>query len=155
MAHEAIIGNARKTDAILRAMLNGVDQTTATTLRDGDDGWTTIEVVCHLRDFELVWQERVGLAIRHDNPAFEPFDVLGLVTRNDYINQNLELVLAERQALRADSLALIATLDEVTIERFGVHPTRGELSILAQAQQLTTHDVDHIEQIARILGKVS
>ncbi|MGH2551858.1 MAG: DinB family protein [Thermomicrobiales bacterium] len=155
MAHEAVIGNARKTDAILRAMLNGVDQTAATTSRDGADGWTVLEVVCHLRDFELLWQERVGLAIRNDAPAYEPFDVLGLVTRNDYINQNFELVLAERQALRADSLALIATLDDTTINRFGIHPTRGEMSILAQAQQLTTHDVDHIEQIARILGKVS
>jgi hypothetical protein len=154
MAHESVIENARKTGAILNALLNGVDQAASTATRDGDDGWTTLKVVCHLRDFELIWQERVGLIVSQEQPQLPGFDVAGLVIRNDYINQNFAEILAERNALRADSLALLARLDEATWERTGIHPVRGEMSVIALGQQLATHDIDHLEQIARVLGKV-
>jgi uncharacterized damage-inducible protein DinB len=153
MLQDDVIKNGRKTAAILNAIVNGVDQTAATATRDGDDGWTTLEVLCHLRDYELIWQERVGLTVREENPQLPGFDVAGLVTRNDYINQDFAEILAERNALRADSLALLATFDEATLQRTGVHPSRGVMTLLAQAQQLTNHDVDHIEQIVRILGQ--
>jgi hypothetical protein len=155
MAHEDTIKNGRKSGAILNAIVAGVDQAAAIGSRDGADGWTTLEVLCHLRDYELLWQERVGLTIREETPKLPGFDVAGLVISNDYINQDFAQILAERNALRADSLALLATLDDATWDRTGIHPSRGEMSIAAQAQQLTNHDVDHIEQIARILGKVS
>jgi hypothetical protein len=154
MTNESVIENARKTNTVLNALLNGVDQTASTATRDGDDGWTTLEVVCHLRDFELIWQERVGLIVSRENPPLPGLDVSGLVIRNDYINQNFAEILAERNALRADSLALLATLDEAVWKRTGIHPSRGEMSVLDFAQQLTTHDVDHLEQISRVLGKV-
>jgi hypothetical protein len=154
MANESVIDNARKTNAVLNALLNGVDQTASTATRDGDDGWTTLEIVCHLRDFELIWQERVGLIVSQKNPQLPALDVSGLVIHNDYINQNFAEILAERNALRADSLALLATLDAAVWNRTGIHPARGEMSILDLAQQLTTHDVDHLEQISRVLGKV-
>lgn len=152
MLQDDAIKNANKTAAILNSVLAGVDQAAATATRDGDDGWTTLEVLCHLRDYELIWQERVGLSVREENPQLPAFDVAGLVTRNDYIHQDFAEILAERNALRADSLALLATFDEATLQRTGIHPSRGVMTILAQAQQLTNHDVDHIEQIIRILG---
>lgn len=153
MAYEAVIGNARKTGVVLNALLNGVDQAASTASRDGEDGWTALEIICHLRDFELIWQERVGLIVSQEQPRLPAFDVTGLVTTNDYINQNFAEVLAERNALRTDSLAVLATLDDAAWERTGIHPARGEMSIVALGQQLTTHDVDHLEQLARVLGK--
>jgi len=40
-------------------------------------------------------------------------------------------------------------------ERRGQHPYFGETTILTQAVNNAIHDLDHIEQIARALGKTT
>jgi hypothetical protein len=55
------------TDSILK----NVSQHDATTYRDGGTGWTVLEVICHLRDFESVYHERSVLTCSR-SPLPEP-----------------------------------------------------------------------------------
>ncbi len=93
-----------KAQKVLDVLLTGVNQSVATTLRDPDDGeagWTILDIVCHLRDFEQLWQRRVTRVLNEENPRFDPFDPNALVIQNDYANQDFAAVWAERTALRA------------------------------------------------------
>jgi len=147
--------NARRTHAILEALLQGVDQATGTSLRDGADGWNCVEVVCHLRDFELIWQERVRLMLAQSNPLLPVFDHEGDAIRKNYAAQNLAAVWAERTRLRRESVALMDGLAEMQWNCRGVHPEAGQVDVLQLGMQMCLHDVDHAEQIARILGKTA
>ena len=145
-----------KSQKVLEVLLDGVDQTTAAALRDpndGDAGWTTLDVVCHLRDFEQVWQRRLQMALTQDNPPFEPFDPNALVTANDYAGQDFAQVWAERTALRAESIAMLDAITDEQWSRTGLHARFGSLTIIELKFQLPLHDLDHAEQIARILGQ--
>jgi hypothetical protein len=148
-----VIMAARKSQALLAMLLDGVDQATGSSLRDGGDGWTCVEVVCHLRDFEEISLRRVRLILEQEQPSLPLFDVPGLAA--GYAGQELATVLAQRTALRAEILALLAGLPEAAWERVGVHPTLGAWTVREMGIKLAAHDVDHLEQIARILGRIS
>ena len=147
---------ARQTHVLLETLLAGVDQTAATALRDsadGDAGWNCVEIVCHLRDFELVWQERARLIIGQDNPPLPVFDHEGMAIEKDYANQRLDATWAERTDLRRASLAMMASWTDEQWQRTGVHPEAGQITLLEMGMQMGFHDVDHAEQIARVLRK--
>jgi hypothetical protein len=143
-----------KTQVLLEMLLDGVDTETATTLTDGPDGWTILEIICHLRDFELIWQQRMRLVIAENNAPLPSFDHETLAIQNDYKNQDYATVWAERIALRAESQALIESISGDTWDRTGLHPEFGPLALAEIRFQIVLHDIDHLEQIARVLGKV-
>jgi hypothetical protein len=147
--------NAGKTQTILNGLLKGVDQTTAATLKDpadGDKGWTILEVMGHLLDYEILCVDRISGIVREENYHLTPINVDTLPIEHDYLGKQLSDVIAQRAEWRAKNIALMETLAPEQWDRVGIHPTRGPISIDAIALQFTTHDVDHLDQIVRILG---
>jgi len=147
--------NAQKTQVILNGLLKGVDQATAGSRKDpadGDNGWTVLEVMGHLLDFEILCHERISGIIAQEGFTLTPINVETLPIEHDYLGKQLTDVAAARAAQRAANVALLATLSPEQWDRTGIHPTRGPLSINDIALQFTTHDVDHLDQIVRILG---
>ena len=155
MTTDRRIINAQKTQVVLNGLLKGVDQTTAGTRRDpadGDKGWTVLEVMGHLLDFEILCNERISGIVAEEGFVLKPINVDTLPIEHDYQGQQLADVTAARAEWRAKNLALLETLAPEQWARNGVHPTRGPISIEAIALQFTTHDVDHLDQLVRILG---
>ena len=144
-----------KAQTVLEVLLTGVDQSIATTLRDPDDGeagWTILDIVCHLRDFEELWQHRLARVLNEENPRFDPFDPNALVIQNDYASQDFAAVWSERTALRAASIAMLDAMTDSQWDRTGIHARFGQITIVELKVQLPMHDLDHAEQITRILG---
>jgi hypothetical protein len=147
--------NAGKTQVVLDGLLKGVDQTTAATRKDpadGDKGWTILEVMGHLLDFEILCTDRISGIASNDNYHLTPINVDTLPIEHDYLGKQLTDVIAARAEWRAKNIALMEALTPEQWDRVGIHPTRGPISIDAIALQFTTHDVDHLDQIVRILG---
>jgi hypothetical protein len=140
-----------KTPALLRYILHDVSQEQAMTSWDGD--WNVIYVVCHLRDLEKAYTERVHMMLAQDNPIFPSNDQNAMAIENAYAQANLREALAEFEDLRRGFIALVKPLSDEQWERRGQHPYFGETTILTQAVNNAIHDLDHIEQIARALGK--
>lgn len=155
MTTDRRIINAQKTQVVLNGILKGVDQQTAFTRRDpadGDKGWTILEVMGHLLDFEVLCNDRISGIVAEDGYVLQPINVDTLPIEHDYQGKQLADVIAARAEWRAKNLALLETLTPEQWDRAGVHPTRGRITIDAIALQFTTHDVDHLDQIVRILG---
>jgi hypothetical protein len=123
-----------------------------TTLRDGPEGWTTLEVVCHLRDIELMFHERVQQSLAQDNPAFPHVDQDAWVIERRYNEQDLNTALADWYAERERFYATIEGLHAEQLERPYVHPLRGPETVLDMVLNTVRHDLLHIEQISRILN---
>lgn len=140
-----------KTPIILNAVLREVSQERAENAFDTPDGWNVLYIVCHMRDFEAIFCERVQLMIEQDHPIFPSVDNERLVRENRYHEQDLRAALATYHARRRDFIHLLQSLDEAQWSRRGTHPVYGDGSVLDVAANAALHDLDHISQIITAL----
>ena len=141
-----------KTPVILNVILRGVDQARAQSATDGPDGWSVLEVLCHLNDYEQIFNDRVRLILGSDLPLLPGYNQLELVKTNHYADQNFAEVFASYVSRRRALLALLRGLSPEQWNRRGVHSVWGEVTIVEQMSYVPTHDLNHIEQIIKALG---
>ena len=141
----------QNTVATLGHLLKGVTQEEATTFRDGPDGWTTLEVVCHLRDYDEIFYQRALLTLEQENPTLPAYDQAQLAIDRGYNQQDLSQAYADLSASRQRLVALFSGLTETQWERVGLHPHYGPFTLSFAALHVGWHDAVHLEQITRIL----
>ena len=115
----------QKTLDILTAMLRDVDQSTATTLRDlsdGDAGWTTLEVLCHLRDFDGYFRGRAVMMAMQEHPDLPAYDHEAIAVEGRYNEQNLQLVLDELMASRRETVDFFEEAERRAVGTHGHAP---------------------------------
>lgn len=123
-----------------------------TTWRDGGEGgWTALEALCHLRDFNAIFHERARSVIEQDNPAFIRRNHLQMVIDNQYNEQDPIAVVEEMAAERARLVTFYEVLTPEQLERTGVHAEYGLQTLYDLMQQVGHHDADHTEQMTRTL----
>lgn len=157
MANATVLGwqftqlanNIRSVESILRMS----DPQALTSFRDGGTGWTALEVLCHLRDFEQVFIERARVALEQDNGALPFPNPDDLARDRRYNEQSVDAVLAEWKTRRADFIAYMRDRSDADWERTAIHPTRGVLTLLEQLFLATLHDTTHLEQMTRTLNE--
>ena len=138
----------RKTPVLLNALFKGVSQEQATTLTDGPGGWNAVEALCHIRDYSPFVLERMRLILEQDNPTlptFEPEENL-----RDYRQTTVTDEMAAFVASRKELVTLLEGLSEAQWQRRGVLKY-GDGTLLEFTVHTVWHDLNHIEQIARIL----
>ncbi|MGJ3239625.1 MAG: DinB family protein [Anaerolineae bacterium] len=136
---------------ILTHVLTTVSGEQATTLRDGADGWTVLEILCHLRDFDIIFRERAIMMRDSEQPTLPAYDHEAMAVDRAYNQQNFAEVLGSLQSSRAQTHTVFAQLTAEQWERAGIHPERGTFSMTDAVMQVGLHDVTHIEQITRVL----
>ncbi|MFN8512353.1 MAG: DinB family protein [Thermomicrobiales bacterium] len=148
---QAYIGTMAMTARTLGHLLAPVSQEQATTLRDGPEGWTTVEVVCHLRDFDGFFRGRAEMILAEETPNLPAYDHEAIAIEREYNDQQLteayDALLKSREATQA----LFANLTPEQWERAGIHPESGYFTLTDAARQVGLHDLVHIEQILKIL----
>jgi hypothetical protein len=149
---EKALRSLRKTPVILSAILRDVDQQRAVSATDGADGWSALFVVCHLRDFEEIYAERLRMMLETDNPHYPHINQEELPAKNRYASQNLRDALNAFIEQRRKQIVIFEKLTDGQWKRRGVHPEFGEHDVLEFAINTALHDVNHIEQIVRALG---
>jgi uncharacterized damage-inducible protein DinB len=145
------IDQLRKGLQIVDSILKAVSQQDATTYRDGGTGWTVLEVLCHLRDFESVYHERSMMTVERDFPDLPFPNQDDWAAERRYNQQDLRAAYNEWVERRNPFLAYLEGLDETAWQRVGNHPRRGVMSLQDQLALTAWHDVNHIEQMTRIL----
>lgn len=137
---------------ILEHLMVTVTQEQAQTWRDGPDGWSLLEILCHLRDFDRVFRDRAALIRDNDGVALEPYDHLQMVIDGAYNEQNKDEVLEAFKASRVETREFFKALTDEQWSHSAIHPESGAFGMVDQFIQLGTHDIDHIEQITRVLA---
>lgn len=147
------LDSLRAAPAIYERLLRGCTQEQARAARGGDEDWSVVEVVCHLRDAEERALERT-LAIRDaDDPFLAGYDQAEWARDRDYAAADLHDALAGFLRLRAQHVEALARLAPAQWQRTGRHEEVGEITIVAQALHMAAHDMIHAAQIARQLQR--
>ena len=122
-----------------------------TQYRDGEDGWTVLEIIGHLRDFDGFFRHRAQMILNQDNPQLPAYDHEALVRDGKYNQLELGDLLAEYRASRFETVEFFKALNPEDWERAGIHPERGHFTLTDAVIQVGMHDNEHLEQITRIL----
>jgi uncharacterized damage-inducible protein DinB len=152
--HDWMIEGLEWSHKILGLTLAGVSQQQAQTIKDGPDGWTVLEIMCHLRDYQEIFFGRIKQILEEYKPTFKTYDEkarMALVVENDYANQNLRNVYDDYGSTRLELIKILSSLEDEQWERLGNFPGLGEVDISVPIYHTMFHDSIHIEQIGRIL----
>jgi uncharacterized damage-inducible protein DinB len=141
-----------KTIDLLRNVLQDVSQQVASTLRDGEGGWTVLEVLGHLREFDEIFYHRAARILNEDTPLLDAYDHDALAVEHAYNTRDLGEVYAQLRQSRARFIEFFRDLPPESWERAGIHPENGYFTLLDALMQVGHHDVNHLEQITRILN---
>lgn len=144
-----MLRSMRKNPVILEGLIKDLSPDQARQYTDGPDGWSVVEIVCHLRDLEEIYYQRALRMLHEDEPALAGFDQNEMARQGDYINQDLAAVFQELVAKRRRFILFFNELTDEQWQRTGIHPEAGKIHLLEQAFQVGSHDIDHIEQLVR------
>jgi hypothetical protein len=155
-----MIDALHKSHLLFGLMIDGVTQEQAQTLRDGPDGWSAVEIMCHVRDYQEIFFERIRMmaeAQGEERPTIKMIDDKArqaMVEERDYAHQNLQAVYEDFLETRAALTAYMMKLQPEQWNRTGIHPLYGEIDVYVELYHAVSHDVDHAEQIGRVLAAV-
>ncbi len=147
-----LVGILRATPEVLRALLREVTPERARAARGGDEGWSVIEVLCHLRDAEVRALERMRAMRDEANPVIRGYDQEAWARERDYAGDNMDRALDAFVSLRAQHVADLEALGPDEWERPGRHSEAGAVTILSHTIHIAHHDAVHAAQIARQLA---
>lgn len=145
----------RAAPEVYRALLRGCSQQQAQAARGGDEGWSVVEVVCHLRDAEERAMERMRAMRDQAEPLLPGYDQEAWAGERNYAAAELDTALAAFLRLRALHIAELEALAPAGWERAGRHEEQGRITIAEHTAHLVSHDFIHAAQIARQLAAPS
>jgi hypothetical protein len=148
---QRLIDSLRKHVQILGHILPALSQAQTREWRDGGGGWTVLEVVCHLRDYDDIFRERGELMLAEEHPTFPVYDHLAMVVERAYNEQDLTAVYQTLQHSRTQFIQFFENLDEAQWLRTGQHVDHGRYTLESLAAHVAWHDANHLEQITRII----
>lgn len=137
----------RRTPDVLRALLGGLSETWTSTA-DVEGGWRPRDVLGHLISGELEdWIPRTERILAGGKArAFEPFDRFAHEGRDGSLT--LDHLLDRFAELRAANLArLDALVADTDLDRRGLHPALGEVTLRELLATWAVHDLDHVAQV--------
>jgi hypothetical protein len=95
----------RRTINLLNYILHNAPSDEMTTKRDSGDGWTVLEVLGHMHDFEDVFLQRSTVTVT-ENMGDLPFpDQNEMVAKGNYNTQDWRVILQERDPTGMDDTA--------------------------------------------------
>lgn len=135
----------------LEGLLVGVDDDLAGRARGGDEGWSVVQVLCHLRDAEGRAVERLRAMRDEDEPLLVAYDQDAWAVERDYAGDDLRRAAAAFAHHRADHVAELRALPAAAWERAGRHEEQGRITVRNHTTHIATHDLQHLAQVARAL----
>jgi uncharacterized damage-inducible protein DinB len=145
------IWQMKTTCLILEHVLKNISEDQAHELQDGPEGWSIIEIVCHLRDFDEIFYSRAKMMLEQDYPQLPAYDHEAIAIEKKYQEEELAYVYYDLKDSRERFVAFFESLTDEQWERAGVHPERESFTMTDALMQVGLHDIDHTEQITRIL----
>src|SRR4051812_9605099 len=108
---------------------------------------STMEVVCHLVDFEPVYADRMKRTIALERPTLLGADETCFLKSLAYHDRDVEEELAILEHTRSQMARILRALPPETLQRVGLHDERGEMTVEKMLTAITNHVPHHVKFI--------
>jgi hypothetical protein len=146
-----LIDALKSTGETLKGLLSQVSVVQAKSAKGGDENWSVVEVICHLRDAEEISFQRMQAMRDQDRPKIIGYDQEALARERNYNETNLYVALNAFIGFRERHIAALSALSSDEWERSGEHTEIGRITVFAHTLHKVSHDAIHCAQIARQL----
>jgi hypothetical protein len=106
--------------------------------------WSTLEVVSHLADFEVVGVDRLAVVIAESDPSLPARDERQYVARLAYDRRDLEEQLQLVELCRRHMTRILRALDDSALASRGIHSEAGPLSLEQLLERVSRHVEHHV-----------
>ncbi|MBP9212293.1 MAG: DinB family protein [Bacteroidetes bacterium] len=154
-----IIGNLKGKDPL--SVLKGMPSKIAAAIKDVPTSrlrkrpapgvWSITEIIAHLAETELVLGWRYRSIIEKNGVPLQPFEQDLWAKNSRYQQSDVRAMLEMYRVLRTANLRFLSGLNASQWKKFGLHQERGKETIAHIVRLEAGHDINHFNQIRRIL----
>ena len=143
----------KATPAKLKRLIRGVPRKTLQQ-RPAPGKWSVVEILGHLADAELAIAWRLRIMLAQSGAPLLWFDQDIWTKKFRHQSADPRKLIELFCALRQSNLALLKTVPRQEWKRcYGVHEVRGRQTVADFVLMEAAHDLNHLQQIAGILGR--
>src|SRR5262245_24541011 len=110
--------------------------------------WSTMEVVCHLADFDPILADRMKRIIAEENPALIGADENRFAAALAYHERDVEEELAIIERTRSQMARILRKLPDAALARIGTHNERGPRTLEQMLTTAANHIPHHVQFVA-------
>jgi len=143
-----------RTPSVLTSLLSGINNEWIQS-NEGEETWSPFDVLGHLIHGEKTdWMARLEI-ILSDSTAktFTPFDRFAQFEESK--GKTIQQLLINFEQFRKQNLTLLKSknITEQDLQRTGIHPAFGTVTLEHLLATWVAHDLGHIAQICRVMAK--
>jgi hypothetical protein len=143
-----------RTPLVLETLLKGLSDEWIY-VNEGENTWSAFDVIGHLIHGEKTdWIARVNIILGDNSDKhFKPFDRFAQFEESK--GKTINHLLDEFKSIRANNLTTLKkfVFTPDLLNKKGIHPHFGEVTLHNLLSTWVTHDLEHIGQIVRVMAK--
>ena len=143
-----------RTPAVLNTLLSGLDGDWVMN-NEGPETFSPYDVIGHLIHGEKTdWATRAKMILEYENTkSFVPWNRFAQFEESK--GKSLQQLLDEFAAIRKENMAWFKELQltETDLDKKGMHPKLGEVTLRNLLATWVVHDLTHIAQVTRVMAK--
>jgi hypothetical protein len=117
--------------------------------------WSVVEILAHLADAEIVGAWRIRSILASNGTPLQPFDQDCWAHTFKYADADARESLDLFRSVRNGTLRLLRRVDGSLLDNHGMHGERGRESVTHIMRMYAGHDLNHTQQIERLLATQS
>jgi hypothetical protein len=139
------------TASTLARLVEGVPASTLRK-RPAPEQWSVVEILAHLADSEVVCGWRLRASLGAPGSPIAAFDQNAWAVAGHYAERDARESIEQFRAMRQANLSLLHSLTPEQWQHHGIHSERGKETIERMVTMFAGHDLNHVQQIERILA---
>jgi DinB superfamily len=120
--------------------------------KPGPGKWSAAEILAHLADCEIVTGWRMRQILGAPGTPIQPFDQDSWAAAGHYEKRDARKSLEQFRVAREGNLALLKSLTPEQWKHHGMHAERGVETIEHITGMMAGHDLNHLDQVERIVA---
>jgi hypothetical protein len=120
--------------------------------RPAPEQWSVIEILAHLADSEVVCGWRLRAILGAPGTTIDAYDQNAWNLAGHYATRNASECIDQFRAMRKANLLLLNSLTPEQWSHHGMHAERGKETVEHIVSLIAGHDLNHVQQIERMLA---